>query len=79
MVTSVGTGCIIVGIFSISEEIVYMRAEDGSCTVVGEGSGEDTILLTGLSWGVSLDATCEAIPYKEGGLPLHSSGNQMIS
>lgn len=77
MVTSVGTDCTVVGIPSTEEGGTITGGEDGSCTVVGKEIGGD--VSTVLSWGASSDTTCEAIPYKEGGLPLHSLGNQMIS
>ena len=81
MVTSVGTDCTVVGICSTEEGGTLTGGKGGPSAGVCSGSGKDfsTILLTSLSWGVSLDTTCEAIPYKEGGLPLHSLGNEMIS
>ena len=79
MVTSsVGTDCTVVGIPSTEEGGTLTGGEDGSCIVVGKEISGDVSSI-GLSWGASSDTTCEAIPYKEGGLPLHSSGNQMIS
>ena len=72
MVTSVGTDCTVVGIPSTEEGGTLEGGKDGTSSGVNEGSGKgfSTILVTGLSWGVSLDTTCETIPYKEGGLPL---------
>ena len=81
MVTSVGTDCTVVGICSTEVGVKLTESECVSCPGINGAGPEDplTLLITGLSWAVSLDATCEAIPYKEGGLPLHSLGNQMIS